>query len=302
MAESLLSSIPKQLWQLCQNHRKKLSAVYLGVIISVNIYSGPVAAQTVLEQIRQGGILTLGIREDAIPFGYRDNQGHLRGLCIDFFKLLKEKIVAELEENIISVKLVESTVSNRFRLVEDNIVYLECGPNTIRDDLEYQVTFSQSFFTTGTQFLVKKTRENIGDLEFNTEFSIGVLRNTTTEAYLREEYPEANIVLFQGETARKRGVEAVIQERIAAMASDGILLLGEAVVLGIPFNENYDLVPKKPITCDYYGMIIPKNDPEWEALVNSVVAEFEKTDGDWFEEVDNYLEEIERYCSPETNK
>ncbi|ELR98127.1 amino acid ABC transporter substrate-binding protein [Gloeocapsa sp. PCC 73106] len=257
----------------------------------------PAQAETTLENIQKTGILKVGIRDDAIPFGYRDYQDHFSGVCIDFVDLLKKRILTKLNRKIISVALVESNLFNRFRLVEDNVVHLECGPNSIKEDLEFNVIFSNPFFVTGTQFFLKKNQlENINLNGNLSNVSLGVLRNTNTEAYLRANYPQANIILFQGETGRARGVQAVGGERIAAMVSDGILLLGEAIAQGLPVEDNYTLLPEKPITCEYYGMILPKDDPQWEELVNSAIAEFETTETTWFIEIEDYVKTIENYC------
>ena len=35
--------------------------------------------------------------------------------------------------------------------------------------------------------------------------------------------------------------------------------------------ENYKLLPEKPLTCEFYGLIIPDNDPEWQKTVNTFI-------------------------------
>ena len=119
---------------------------FSGIIINVFLLffsSSPTYGQeeTVLERIQETGLLKVGIREDAVPFGYRDVNGELDGLCLDFIGVLREQLQQKLDKQAIAIKLYKSTLFNRFELVSDRIVDIECGPNTIRELPEYQVQF-----------------------------------------------------------------------------------------------------------------------------------------------------------------
>jgi polar amino acid transport system substrate-binding protein len=227
-----------------------------------------------LAKIQRTGVLSVAIREDAPPFGYLDASKNLQGYCLDFFELLESQLLASQlidggERNSLSIKLLKSTTTNRFSLVADQLVDLECGPNTIRSDPPENTGFSTDFFQTGTQFLVKQ--DNPLDLESDLEGSVlGVISNTTTAKYVAQRYPKATLRQYRGLAARVRGVQAVSQGKLDAMISDGILLRAEAQQQGLSSAE-YPLVPEVPLTCDRYGMIIHGNDPQWQELVNSVI-------------------------------
>ena len=96
------------------------------------------------------------MRRDATPFGYVDNTGEWTGYCEDIIDAFAKKIAQELKIYT-GVKVIEipSNLENRFQLVQNGNVHLECGPNTIRDDIK-NVAFSNPFFVTGTNFLVAK--------------------------------------------------------------------------------------------------------------------------------------------------
>ena len=253
-------------------------------------------AENTLAKIQRTGVLTVAIREDAAPFGYTGNNGKLRGYCLDFFALLESQLVNTLERDSLSIKLLKSTPSNRFSLVANNSVDLECGPNTIRDNAPEGIDFSTGFFVTGTQFLVR--RENKLNPNSNLDGAqLGVIANTTTSEYIRERYPNATIVSYRGVTARNRGIQAVVQGKIDAMISDGILLRSEAQQQQLPSAE-YPLVPNIPLTCDRYGMIIQADDPEWQDLVNSVIEspETETLTRAWFGNLFNYILPAKDFC------
>lgn len=294
-----------------ENIKKRKTALKKFWLLLTTIFLGvqlPVQSQTVLENIRETGVLKVAIREDAAPFGYVNSADNLQGFCLDFFALLEEKLEEQLPRNSMATRLLKSTVSNRFNLVEEGLSDIECGPNTIRELSSTEVTFSRPFFDTRTQLLVARQLDAAdldGDL---ANIKIGVIRDTTTEELVRERYPDASIVLFSGVTARTRGVQAVAQGKIAAMASDGILLRAEAAQQDLAV-DSFTLIPAVSIDCenpvfarsDRYGMIIPQ-DAQWQDFVNSVIVspEFQRLFVQWFRGMESFPtdEEIDRMaCS-----
>jgi polar amino acid transport system substrate-binding protein len=269
------------------------------LVLGFNVaYLKPVASETVLEEIQRTGLLKVGVRSDAIPFGYRDNEQELRGICLDFISLLREQLTKTIDREIILVKLFISTLYNRFEIVEDQIVHFECGPNTIREVEDYEVEFSESFFITGTKFFAKA---EIADKLVNSDGSnltIGLLRYTTTETFIKNKYPQAQFELFQGVKGTIRAMQAVQQGRIDAFANDGILLLGESVLLKSDNNPDLVIVPQIPLTCEKYGLILPKNDPSWRNFINLTIKSGEEVKllKEWFSLVTEDLVRNEKAC------
>ncbi|NES81223.1 MAG: hypothetical protein F6K10_07320 [Moorea sp. SIO2B7] len=68
----------------------KLRIAIISIILSL-IFPWSTRANTVLAEIEDKGVIKLGIREDSVPFGYRDVKGNLRGVCLEFFELLQKK-------------------------------------------------------------------------------------------------------------------------------------------------------------------------------------------------------------------
>ncbi len=255
--------------------------------------------ETVLERIDKTGLLRVGIREDAVPFGYRDINGNLEGLCLDFIGVLRDKLQQELNKQVIAIKLYKSTLFNRFELVSDRIVDIECGPNTIRELPQYQIQFSSPFFLTGTQLLVTKEKAKKINVNGSLEnVNIGVLKNTSNEQLMAEKYPLANLVQFQGVTGRYRGIQALRGDKIDAFASDGILLVGEAIIQDLRLGLDYMLVPSYPIDCEEYGLILPNNDPEWLSFIESTIktALARNVYLDWFGELGPQIKAVQSFC------
>ncbi|WP_430013336.1 amino acid ABC transporter substrate-binding protein [Microcystis ichthyoblabe FBCC-A1114] len=277
-----------------------MKLIILTLVILSNVFATlPAKSETVLEKIKRTGLLEVAMREDAIPFGYRDSNNNLQGLCLDFIQLLREELKHKLNLQIISVKIYKSTLFNRFQLLENKTVDFECGPNSIRKTIPNGVSFSRPFFVTGTQFLVRSDNQNNFNFSSSLEgISIGVLRDTTTQELLRQKYPLATYQEFQGVTGRLRGIQSLRRNRIDAFASDGILLIGEAVILGLSLGKDYQLIPPNPLNCDYYGFILPANDPQWQEFINGVIVTSENRNifKKWFTEVASYFRDTWQYC------
>jgi polar amino acid transport system substrate-binding protein len=259
----------------------------------------------VLEQIRETGLVNVALREDAFPFSYKDGNGNFSGICLELIDLIVEQIKKETNREILLVKIYESSLSNRFELVEDNIAYLECGPNTINPQTTENIQYSNPFFITATQLFISARNRDRTRLNLNFgETTIGVLRNSTTQQLIAQKYPVANLQEFQGINGRRRGIQAVQQNKIDAFASDNILLIGEASQQGLILERDYFLVPQEPLECVNYGLILPQNNPQWRNLINTTIQREQLLQiyRRWFGAVNPRLREISEYCRDRAKK
>ena len=228
--------------------------------------------ESILEQIRRTGLLKIAMRRDAPPFGYLNSQQQWSGYCSDLAVALQNHLATKLDLDL-GVKLVElpSTLENRFSLIQEDIVDLECGPNTIRQDLE-GIGFSNSIAVSGTRFLSRRERQNeINPNQSLKGLQVGILKNTTTEKFIQTNYPEAELVYFDGPQGRAEAIQAVTGGSIDTFAAESILSLAEVTQQNLPVN-NYVLQPKLPLTCDFYGLILPNDDSEWRTTVNEFLS------------------------------
>lgn len=177
----------------------------------------------------------------------------------------------------IEVIKLPSNLENRFELVEQNTVHFECGPNTIGKDKQ-EVRFSNPFFVSGTRFLVTNGNAAKINLESSLkEIQVGVLQNTTTAEFLQANYPQTEVVYFQGKRGRTEGIKAVFEGNIDTFVSEGVLLSGEIDRQNLA-KGNYQLIPEKPLTCDFYGLILPRGDRQWSSLVNAFIRSEQERD------------------------
>ena len=232
------------------------------------VASTPTGEEPVLEEIKRTGVLKVAVRSDAAPFGFFDRNGNWTGYCAYFVNSLEQYLEGKLHRSGgIQVVKIPSSLENRYQLLQQDRVHLECGPNTIRSDVE-GVTFSQPFFATGTQFLLPSDKAS--QINGNSDLAnlkIGVIKNTTTEQFVKEQFPSTEKVFFEGTGGRSQAVKALASNKIEAFVSDSILSTQEIRRQGLA-PADYILLPRRPLTCDYYGMLLPDRDRQWQNTIN----------------------------------
>lgn len=302
-AEQISEGKPMTLDIITSLAPEQIEATY-GRRVPVPIIPEPIAAavppraDSILEEINETGVLRVAFRRDAVPFGFINRQDAWDGYCGDAAIALSDYLTEELDREVaVEIAELTSTLDNRFDLVRDGTVHLECGPNTIRNDVA-GVIFSNPFFTSSTQFLIPAGTE--ASVNPNLPLSgvkLGVLSNTTTQNFVEERYPNADIVTFSGVEGRQNAIAATASGEIDAFVGDGILSYGEVVLEQRSFDR-FALIPELPLTCDFYGFILPNDDPQWRTVVNQfLVSDAENTvSSKWFESI--YPETLNKaaYC------
>ncbi|MBR8828263.1 MAG: transporter substrate-binding domain-containing protein [Gomphosphaeria aponina SAG 52.96 = DSM 107014] len=276
------------------NKLLKLAIISCGFVLSLG-FTGESLAGNIETEIKETGVLKVGVRDDSPLFGFGENPV---GYCVDFAQELANSLTQEMGQEI-KVELVTSTTPTRWDLVKNGSVHLECGPNTISPatETEQNIKFSQAFFVTATQILVNAdaTEESVSN------GTIGIIAGTSNEKDLRVIYPEAQ--LDNAFTSRSEGVEAVQLGKITGFASDGILLGGTALALGVdPASINFvtPLINERPF-CAAYGMILPGGDDniEWQATVNNAITnsgQGKQVWDTWFTNLLPYIDSVLKAC------
>jgi polar amino acid transport system substrate-binding protein len=212
--------------------------------------SNRISQPTILDNIKANGILKIGIRKDAPPFGYVN-----RPITVD----------------VLESSIDEYTENGRFRSIKNKRFVIECGPNTIQRNADYGITYSVPFFYTGTYLLVNSAKkDSFNTNSFLQNVSIGVIQDTLTQTFLSGRYQLANQRVYTGARSRELAVKDAMSGRTDAFASDGVLLLGEMMRLGLNPNQ-YSIIPEQPLSCVSYGMLLSANDREWVATVNDFI-------------------------------
>jgi ABC-type amino acid transport substrate-binding protein len=76
----------------------------------------------------------------------------------------------------------------------------------------------------------------------------------------------------------------VVSGQIYAFIGDSVLSAAELDRQNLS-RDQFVLVPEVPLTCEYYGLILPNDDPEWRATVNTFLQESVEGQGGFDQDV-----------------
>lgn len=258
----------------------------------------PLRDESILAEIEQTGVLRIAFRKDAPPFGYINRESEWDGYCGDMAIALSNYLEETLDMPV-AVELVEltSTLQTRFDWVRDGTVHLECGPNTIRTDVE-GITFSRPMLVASSRFLV--LRDQIDNVNPNLPLAgvrLGILPDTTNEAFVRATYPRATVIPFPGPEGRQNAIQEVTSGQIDAFVDDDILAAAE-LRQNESTTDNLTLIPDIPLTCEFYGLILPNDDPVWKTIVDRFIASEaeDAVSAEWFGTVYDFSLGVAEYC------
>ena len=229
-----------------------------------------------LKKIRDAGAISVGHRESSIPFSYYDDQNAVVGYSQDLVMLVVEAVKKKLNVPNLQVKLIPVTSQNRIPLVQNGTVDIESGSTTNNLERQQQVAFSDTIFIIGTRLLVKKD-SGIQDFPDLKGKNVVVTAGTTSERLLREmnekQGMQMNII-----SAKDHGESFLTLQsgRAVAFMLDDALLAGERAKA----RKSADwVIVGTPQSKEAYGMMMPKGDAQFKALVDETIAKAE-TSGD----------------------
>lgn len=260
MRSGMLSSILrlKYLPGLCLG---LISALFWNFSASAQRQSAP-PTSTVLERVKQTGVLVAGTRTDAMPLAYRKSDHEWVGYSVDILEQIRQHLQQQTRRPV-ELQLVPVDNSNQMTKILAGEVDLVCGSTSITQGRDLDVDFSLGYFQTGTQLLFD------AEGSLGLEFTVGVLQGTTNQQVIERLFPIAQIVPFAN---RPVGFEALSRGQVDALASDGILL--EGLRLLSPTPDRFELFPDQPYDREVYGCMVPDEDSAFKQAVNASLIQF----------------------------
>lgn len=244
---------------------------FLPMMLAV-LMAMPVAAQAQaqgrLDKIKQSGQITLGVRESSIPFSYLDDAqkpvGYSIDICYGIVAALKDKLgLPELKVREVSV-----TSSTRIPLVANGTVDISCGSATNNEQRQQQVSFAPTTFVTSTRFASLKA-SNLNELEDLKGATVISTAGTSNLRWLTQANAEQKLGMrIMNAKDHSEAFLTVNSGRAVAFFMDDILLAG---LVANSRNPTDWVISKNSYTVEPYGMILPKDDPEFKQEVDKAV-------------------------------
>jgi polar amino acid transport system substrate-binding protein len=221
-----------------------------------------------LKEIQRRGYLTVAVKDNLRPLGFRDSQGNLQGLEIDLARRLAQDLLSKPD----AVKLQPVENSLRLAAVLEDKVDIAIADFTATESRARLVSFSLPYYFDGTALITKDaTIQKLGDV---VRSKIAVINGSSTIASVRYLLPQAQLV----------GVDSYQAGQLLLEANGAIAFAGDASVLTgwKQQNEEYRLLPSL-IGAEPLAVVMPKGlqYDEMRRQINYAIARY-VSDG-WLE-------------------
>ena len=238
-----------------------------------------------LDRISERGMVFLGHREASVPFSYlpagqNEPDGFSVEICRHVIKAIEEKLGKKL-----AVQPVPMTPNSRILMVKTGMADMECGTTTNTVGRSQQVAFSITFFVSEVKAMVPVALagKSLKDLANKRVVSA---TGTTSDRLIKQASMTRNVsVRSLARRNNERAMDALVQGEADIFVADDAILIGLRAQSESP--ENYVLLDEA-YSSEPYGLILPKDDPQFKQLVDEVLiglmksGQIEKIYNAWF--------------------
>ena len=234
------------------------------------------AAGGTLDRVRDSGTITFAYRAQAAPFSFADREGRVRGYSAELCAAVAAAIQQQLKLPSLKVTWIAVDAADRIETVASGRADAECGTTTITLSRMQKVDFSLPIFVDGATLLLR-ANSKIAKLADLKSRGIAVIAGTTTEQAI------VAAMNLQGVTATlvpvkdgAEGVRLLTAGKVDAYAGDRVVLGG--FKLRDPAGKNLELFGSD-FSYEPYGIVVPRDDPDFRLAVNHTLAELYKRGG-----------------------
>ena len=230
-------------------------------------------ADSVLGKIQQKGEITIGVKYDVPPFGFKNPQtNEIEGFDID----LGKAVAAELG---VKPKLIEAISDNRIPFLEGGTADLILSTMTINEERVEQIEFSDPYFIAKGRILVKGDSD-IAGIEGLAGKKVCTALGSTYEATIKKQAPDADLRLVD---SYSECLELIQNGAVDAVSTDDVILTGMIIQ-----DDSLKLVEGEELTQEPYGAGIKKGNSELKTFVDEVFTKY-KEDGRWKKTYDKWV-------------
>jgi glutamate transport system substrate-binding protein len=236
-------------------------------------------ANTTLGKIQERGEITIGVKFDVPPFGFKNPQtNEVEGFDVDMGRFIAEELGVE-------PKFIEAISDNRIPFLERGTVDLILSTMTINAERDMEIDFSEPYYIAQGRILVPGDSD-IKGLEDLAGNRVCTALGSTYEETIREDAPEAELRLVD---TYSECLELLQNGAIDAISTDDVILTGMIIQ-----DDTLKMVGD-PLTTEPYGVGIKDGDKQLKDFVDGVLQNVEE-DGRW---EDTYQKWVGRHIGRE---
>ena len=222
-------------------------------------------ADTTMGKIQEKGEITIGVKYDVPPFGFKNPQtNEIEGFDIDFGKAVADALGVE-------PKFVEAISDNRIPFIKDGTVDLVLSTMTINEERALEIGFTDPYFVARGRILQKKGGDITG-VEDLAGKNVCTVLGSTYEETLKEQAPKAKLKLVD---TYSECLELIQNGAVDAVSTDDVILTGMIIQ-----DDSLELVDAEQLTVEPYGGGFKLKDEEFRTFLNGVLDSY-IDDGRW---------------------
>jgi glutamate/aspartate transport system substrate-binding protein len=225
-----------------------------------------------LKKVKDAKLLVIGYRESSVPWSYLDGNQKVVGYSHEVALKIYDAVKAQLQMPDLQLREIPITAQNRISLMQNGTIDLECNGTTNTSERRKQVAFSNTIAYTQTQLLTKK-KSGIHEFEDIAGKTVAVTAGTTSERYLRHYADEKKVnVNILPTRDHSQGFLMLQTGRADAFFMDRDVL--GSLVAKAADKADY-VITGKPQTKEALACMLRKDDPQFKALVDRVIAKMQ---------------------------
>lgn len=244
--------------------RRNLLVGSLGLALSAGLISQAVAGEQ-LQQIKDKGVINVGLEGTYPPFSFVDADGKLAGFEVELSEALAQKLG-------VKAKIQPTKWDGILAALESKRLDVVVNQVTISEERKKKYDFSEPYTISGIQALVLKDKEaalNIKTAADLTGKKVGVGLGTNYEQWVRANVPGADVRTYDDDPTKfadlnNGRVDAILIDRLAAL--EYAKKAPKTVAAGQAFSRQES------------GIALRKGEPELLAAVNKALDEL-RADG-----------------------
>ena len=248
----------------------KKTAALLGVTLMAAACAAQAAGDGRLDKIRETGSITLGHPESSVPFAYLDGNQKPIGYSVEICEHVVKAVQQALKLPKLDVRYNPTTSATRIPLLANGTIDLECGNTTNLPERHKFVSFAPTTFVAQVVLLARKDGGvDVNDLASFRGKSIaaqagGQTFKLVTQLNAKNDY---GITMMPAKDTAETFL-MVQNGRAAGSANDDGLAYGAVASSKSPDDF---IISKKGLEVAPYGIVEPKDDPEFKKVVDDAV-------------------------------